>query len=57
MIEEQFAAERDYHMAFYMLKILHKQGGLDDEEFETARTNLIKKYHPVISTLIRELRF
>ncbi len=55
MTKEQFAAEKDYHLALYMIKALHRQGVLDDEEFEIAKENLIEEYHPVISALIGEL--
>ncbi len=55
MTEEQFTAEKHYHLAIYMMKTLNKQGIIDDEEFGKIQEDLIGEYQPVISSLIVEL--
>ncbi len=55
MTKDQFEAEKDYHLAIYMMKTLHKRGIIDDEEFNKVREDLIDEYQPVISSLVGEL--
>jgi hypothetical protein len=52
MTTEQFKAEKEYHMAIYLMEELHRKGLLDEAEIENVRDKLIDQYKPVISTLI-----
>jgi SHOCT domain len=52
MTPEQFEAEKQYHMAIYLVESLHRQKLINDEKFEKVREDLIDKYQPVISSLM-----
>ena len=55
MTRKQFKGEKEYHMAIYLVREIHKKGLLSDKEFEKTREKLIDQYKPVVSSLIEEI--
>ena len=54
MTDKEFEREFNYSLMLHYLKILKGRGIITDEEFKDADMLLLKKYNPVIGSLMSE---
>ena len=52
MDKEQFRAEKLYQMSLSIAESMFKKGILSKEEFTEIDTILLKKYRPILGTLL-----
>lgn len=52
MTKEQFRAERLYQMSLSVAKTMLRKGVISEEEYSEIDTILLRKYQPILGTLL-----
>ena len=52
MTKEQFRAERLYQMSLSIAKTMLRNGAISKEEYSEIDTILLRKYQPILGTLL-----